>query len=228
MTRYIFGGESEQTVVTPDAGNGNALVVATPGTTVQLFDVPGGTLQSSFMAWNPSDGDYTTPISSITVNSTGTLGTAGRGFKGPDGLTTLYDAGGNALIARDAVAGGGLSEIPDDGVTTPKIDDGAVTTPKLADEAVTEPKVDDDLLAFLLNRGNHTGAIAVGDLPSSVPLLAVYSGSGTPVRPEPVTSGNRCFWICLTSTLPPFVTTGTGGRPASTVLNPGDICIVIG
>lgn len=59
-------------------------------------------------------------------------------------------------------------------------------------------------------------------------MVAVYSGTGTPVRPEVVTSGRRCLWICLTSTLPPFVTSGTGGQPDDSVLDPGDLCVVIG
>jgi hypothetical protein len=61
-------------------------------------------------------------------------------------------------------------------------------------------------------------------------MIGVYSGTGTPVRPRAVNSslGGRCLWLCLTSTLPGFVTTGTGGRPSSAVMDPGDICLVIG
>lgn len=59
-------------------------------------------------------------------------------------------------------------------------------------------------------------------------MWGVYSGVGTPERPEAVELGRRCLWICLTSTLPPLVATGTGGRPTEAVLDPGDVCIVVG
>lgn len=89
---------------------------------------------------------------------------------------------------------------------------------------------------------NRTLAVAYGEaantavqgndpriLPSDFfAMWGVYSGVGTPVRPEAVELGRRCLWICLTSTLPPLVATGTGGRPTMAVLDPGDVCIVVG
>lgn len=100
MTRYTFGGGIYDVAVSEDATNvgtettpRKALALIASGTTVNLYDAPGGTLVTDFLV----GASLTTPATSITVDSTHYL----PPFKGPDGVTILYDTAGHALRAWD-------------------------------------------------------------------------------------------------------------------------------
>ncbi len=202
MTRFIFGGEATHLAVTEDAGNANALKLD-PGTTVALYDAPGGTLQNDFLIGST----LTTPATSIVVNSDGYV----PPFKGPDGLVALYNADGMALLPRTVgsviptggttgqvlakasnsdmalswttptgatLADGDKGDITVSGSGTVwNIDAGAVGTTELATTEVTE--FIEDAIAALFARSSHLGiTFTYADNGSGQGTLSAVTSSG--------------------------------------------------
>jgi hypothetical protein len=112
MSRYTFGGEITQLTVAPDATNADALKVA-PTVAVPLYATVGGSVVTDFLLWDGTA--FTIAATSITSDSDGYLPAVPR----PDGVSTLYDSAGHALVARDFAGSG----VPSGGTT------GQVLTP---------------------------------------------------------------------------------------------------
>lgn len=156
MARSTFGGEIVHVVVTEDATNADALVLAA-SVTIPLYDGPGGALQNNFLLWDANAQTFSIAATQITTTATGML----PPFQGPDGLEELYDADGNVLRARDIAApASGLNK--DDLDATLVMSDGlgkvynqGAGTITLSVEAV--PTVVADALALKADKTNNNG-----------------------------------------------------------------------
>lgn len=84
MARFTFGGEITHLLVSEDAGNADALVVA-PATAIAFYDEPGGSVVTDFLTQD-GGGSYTVAETEIESGTTGHL----PFFQGPDGVTVLH------------------------------------------------------------------------------------------------------------------------------------------
>lgn len=96
MARSIFGGQLVDLAVQEDGTNSDALIIA-PATVLNLYNTPGGTLQTDFLI----GAGLSTPATQIVSDANGFI----PKFKGPDGLTALYDSGGREYLSRDSFGG---------------------------------------------------------------------------------------------------------------------------
>jgi len=106
MARFAFGGEVTQLMVSEDAANADALIIA-PGAALPLYDDADGSLVTDFLLWNQATDTFPTPASSIVASASGYL----PRFQGPDGLDTLWVEASDGmwlrLFSSDAAAAPG-------------------------------------------------------------------------------------------------------------------------
>lgn len=104
MARFIFGGEVTHVGVEEDASNANAFKRLTPGTAMPWRNAA-GTVQTDFLLWDGAD--YTIAATAIVADAHGYA----PAFKGPDGLSALYDPNGYVLLARTSAGSGDWNTI---------------------------------------------------------------------------------------------------------------------
>lgn len=194
MARFAFGGEITQLVVTPDAGNANALVVA-PNQAVVFKVAIAGATATDFLLWDGSA--YTTVATSISSNAAGIL----PRFQGPDGLKYLFsqatDGSWVRLTANDLEAETSFGSATDgqylkkvsgsivgDTLTADDVADGTTNKAFLATErtkltGIATGATANDTDANLKNRANHTGTVTLASMASDEADYAKKTGSIT-------------------------------------------------